>query len=362
MSRKPNYWMLCHTRKGKKTPLGDVGDTKAVSDMIECAQEIGITPLWFPPFNKDSLSQEELHHLIDGIIASVGIGDVMFILSPMIFYAGTKFQKRFYAKMAVRKVSVVVIVVDSANIAYPWYADYKDPDMIPISEKLAWQEAAAMIVHSEQMKEKIRSYGIHKKSFILEVLPYKSHVAPPQKDENFRQLIFAANVTEKRYEFIENIDLGSLPIHVYGQPSQQSKNHLIAHERNFAEELIREMCHGFGLVWDQWIDFSDDREKQYGDWQREYAKYTASSKLSLYLRSGLPVVLWRQDAQADLVLEHGLGFVVDELEEIPARLAEITREEYEKYCRREEKYSRLIEEGIDFKYAVLSAIKYVQGL
>jgi hypothetical protein len=79
----------------------------------------------------------------------------------------------------------------------------------------------------------------------------------------------------------------------------------------------------FGLVWDG--ETTQTCSGTYG----EYLRINDPHKASLYLASGMPVIIWKEAALADYILKNGCGIAVDSIEEIPARVKELTPGEYE---------------------------------
>lgn len=60
----------------------------------------------------------------------------------------------------------------------------------------------------------------------------------------------------------------------------------------------------------------------------EYMRYNDPHKVSLYLSSGLPVIMWKEAALADFIVTHNVGFVVESLTEIGNVLKQMTPEQY----------------------------------
>lgn len=86
--------------------------------------------------------------------------------------------------------------------------------------------------------------------------------------------------------------------------------------------LPTKLNEGFGLVWDGKSILSCE-----GD-TGNYLRYNNPHKLSLYISSGLPVVVWRDSAEAKLVIDNKLGFAVSSLTELEGILAKISEEDY----------------------------------
>ena len=78
----------------------------------------------------------------------------------------------------------------------------------------------------------------------------------------------------------------------------------------------------FGLVWD-----GSSPKTCEGAWG-EYLKINNPHKTSLYLASGIPVVIWSKAAMADFVKRNYCGIVVDSLEELHEKIEQISLSEY----------------------------------
>ena len=62
-------------------------------------------------------------------------------------------------------------------------------------------------------------------------------------------------------------------------------------------------------------------------------KYNNPHKLSLYLSSGLPVVIWDKAAEAVFVKNNKLGIAVNSLFELQSKLENITEDDYNEMAR-----------------------------
>ena len=66
-----------------------------------------------------------------------------------------------------------------------------------------------------------------------------------------------------------------------------------------------------GLVWDGNFDESDE-EKNY----KNYTRFNNPHKLSCYIASGMPVIVWKKSAIADFVRENNIGYEISNLYDI----------------------------------------------
>ena len=84
----------------------------------------------------------------------------------------------------------------------------------------------------------------------------------------------------------------------------------------------------------------------------EYLRINNPHKTSLYLSSGIPVVIWKEAALADFVIENNVGIAVDSLENIESILDKVTKEDYDKMKKNAYKLSKKLRSG----YFTMNAI------
>lgn len=113
-----------------------------------------------------------------------------------------------------------------------------------------------------------------------------------------------------------------------------------------SDRLIASVEGDFGLVWDG--DSTATCSGNFG----EYLQYNNPHKTSLYIRCGLPVIVWSKAALAPFVLRHGIGLCIDSLAELNERLPAVTPEAYRQLKENVEQMSRRMACGYYFKQAV----------
>ena len=84
----------------------------------------------------------------------------------------------------------------------------------------------------------------------------------------------------------------------------------------------------------------------------KYLKYNNPHKTSLYLASGIPVIIWKEAAMADLINEKQVGLVVDSLEDISDKFRKLQEEEYTKLKKNAEKLGKQLRTGAMLKTAI----------
>ena len=182
-----------------------------------------------------------------------------------------------------------------------------------------------IICHNEEMVKTLIDLGLNpNKIEVLEIFDYLI----PESEHSYAHAHFDGNIViagnlkpEKvgyMYKMPDNVDINAYGI---GYVDEDRKN--IHYFGSFdPNELPGALDGSFGLVWDG--TSTNTCEGAYG----EYLKINNPHKTSLYIASGLPVVIWSQAALAQFVLKYNCGIVVDSLNDLHDKLSQITEEEY----------------------------------
>ena len=106
-----------------------------------------------------------------------------------------------------------------------------------------------------------------------------------------------------------------------------------------AAEIPSKLTEGFGLVWD------GESINGCTGHTGEYLKYNNPHKLSLYLVSGLPVVIWSKAAEAQFVIDNNVGIAVDTIEDFSAEFDSLSQEKYYEMVENAKKISDKLRHG-----------------
>ena len=191
-------------------------------------------------------------------------------------------------------------------------------------KEIEWlNQADGLVVHSQAMQDYLRNQGVTTPMEILGLFDYLNP-QPLQGPQPYRRsLCFAGNLMKS--QFLSQVDFGGkLPLQVYGPNPLDDLSADVSYEGVYTpEELPQHLTANFGLVWDG--SRTDTCDGDFG----EYMQYNCPHKVSLYISSGLPVVVWEKAAVAKYLVENGLGIAVASLDELPGRLAQFSLEDYE---------------------------------
>lgn len=183
--------------------------------------------------------------------------------------------------------------------------------------------ADGLIVLNTKMKKWLTNKGITIPMVDLQVWDY-DNLQPFQENPKFdNSICFAGNLGKS--VFLKNLNLRH-NLSIFGSNQLESYPENTKYEGAFSpDELPKHICQNWGLVWDgPKIDTCDGA---YGS----YLRYNNPHKVSLYLSTGIPVIIWKDAAIADFISKNNLGILVSDLSELDNILDKITEAEYAEF-------------------------------
>ena len=214
-----------------------------------------------------------------------------------------------------------------------------------------------VIAHNARMSAYLAEHGIDREKLIdLELFDYLTDCPILARVRgNVPAVAVAGNLHPAKCGYLRELpdDPARLQINLYGE--NLDKTRLAQNMAYFGafspEALPGAMTGDFGLVWD-----GPSARTCAGNTGR-YLRYNSPHKLSLYLASGMPVIVWRESAMAEFVLKNRVGVAVDGLQTLPETLRAITDADYRAMCgnvrriaeklRRGDYYTRAVERSME---------------
>lgn len=163
---------------------------------------------------------------------------------------------------------------------------------------------------------------------------------------------FVGHLQKEQNAFLYMLPEG-LDVHLYGTGAPDKvPEHITKHGFIHPEDFARNGEGKFGLIW-----YGPNLEHDTKGYIGEYISYCNPHKLGLYMRAGIPVVLWRGAGAAPFVEREGIGITVDSLEDLDQRLKSITDEEYARMQRNIARVGARMAMGHYFRTAMDHALK-----
>ena len=182
------------------------------------------------------------------------------------------------------------------------------------------------IVHNDVMKEYLVGIGCSRDKIVsLEIFDYLFKETDFESTYS-KSVTIAGNLDTNKAAYISQLDhIKSIKFNLYGVNFDEK----LADAENInyfgsfsATEIPEKLNTGFGLVWD-----GNSIESCTGA-TGEYLKINNPHKLSLYLVSGIPVVIWKEAAEAEFVRKNKVGLCVASLKELENTMSTMTEGEY----------------------------------
>ena len=193
------------------------------------------------------------------------------------------------------------------------------------------ENADVIILHTSNMKKwAMEHYNIKGIIIILNIFDY---ILPMEKSKINKNLDFKEKIkiafcgNLQKANFLEKIELpDNVELILYGancSPTMKNKKGIIYKGAVLPEELPNLIgdCN-FGLVWD------GNEVNECSGMMGRYLQYNAPYKLSLYLSSGLPLIIWSKMGIANYLNKRGVAISLDSLNDLGNRLNNISDSEY----------------------------------
>lgn len=183
-------------------------------------------------------------------------------------------------------------------------------------------KAYKIIAHNRAMKEYLVGKGIGEDKIVT--LGVFDYIADRDREPNIdysAQICFAGNLNKS--VFLDKLPQ-DITVNLYGlKDDDREFGDNMRYMGSFPSDEIPFVLDGkYALVWDG--DSADTCTGLMG----EYTRYNNPHKLSLYICTGKPVIVWRQAAIAEFVIEQGIGVAVEGLSDLSSVIAGIDDEQY----------------------------------
>ena len=276
--------------------------SKARRDAEAIAREAGYEVFEFHGKRTGDGSLRAAAHLaLDGwqnwrrLLKTAEPGDLVLVLYPHYPVKSAFLMKQMISAGQRKGVRFIALVhdLDSLRGLFGRAAEYSDGQVLPRFD--------AVICHNEKMKAALKEKGLPPERMVsLDVFDYLSSQTPAPHDRK-DGIAVAGNLSPEKSGYLlswlsseegfsseeELSSAEELPIHLYGKglEGERLPKRVCLHGPVSPEELPETLCGGFGLVWD------GPSAKGCDGKSGNYLRWNNPHKLSLYLASGLPVIL-----------------------------------------------------------------------
>ena len=237
--------------------------------------------------------------------------DILFLQTSM------KVLEGIFRIKEIKHFKIVYLIHDVFSIRY----DNEDKHEKEIRQEInALNKCDYVICHNSVMKERLEELGCRSTLIELEIFDYKvpNGSIPKKQDMTVPSIAFAGNIAKSSFLMDLDTRIKKINVNVYGNPL--TKFQKLTYKGTVpAEELPQKIEGMYGLIWEgEYIAHEEDN----------YLRYNNPHKTSLYIVSGLPIVIWSKAAMANFVISNNIGITIDSLNELEDRLYNISEDEY----------------------------------
>lgn len=229
-----------------------------------------------------------------------------------------------------RGVRIILLIHDLDLFRHALRSDVSLPARIRIrlEEKSLLEKADYIIAHNIYMKKKLVSFGLDSRKILnLGIFDYlipgfEDRIGSRKPLGRDLPVIIAGSMMRHKAGYVYDLPEDQA-FNLYGIGYEDENRPGVVYHGAFPpDDLPFEVEGSFGLVWD-----GDTRSTCSGTYG-EYLRINNPHKTSMYLASGIPVIIWEEAALADFVRRHHCGITVASLDEIGKTLREMPEEEY----------------------------------
>lgn len=216
-------------------------------------------------------------------------------------------------------------------------------------EMAKFNRADYLVLHNPEMRKWFQENGCTAKIVDLNLFDYIHKLGKAKPFEGkvgSFNIAFAGGLGLEKSAFLYELDAlkpKSFRLNLYGNGLLKDRlkaDTVLDYRGSFAPEAVVDHITGdFGLVWNG--ETLDQCSGAFG----AYLKYNNPHKTSLYLVGGLPIIVWKDAAIAQFVVEQGLGIAIDSLQELDGVLEQMDVKTYKAMFDRAQDFREKVANG-----------------
>ena len=274
-------------------------------------------------------------------------GDTLLLQIPIFYHS--LFLNTILSKLKRKGVKLIAFIHDLESVRYSQFSNsFISKFRVNYEEKSVLRIADAIISHNSKMSDYLRRIIPRANIVELEMFDYYAMYNPRNNPDN--AIIVAGNLSKQKSGYIYSLPDG-IEINLYGVNYEGIDSNLINYKGSYYPDVLINKIKGkYGLVWD-----GDSLETCSGV-TGEYLKINSPHKMSLYLASELPIIIWKDAAMASFVKRNKCGVLIDNLQMLHSVLHNTEDVLYNEYKNNSIRIGKRIKEGYFTKKAVKKVI------
>lgn len=327
--------------------------SKPISDTIETLGNIGCQNMGEIDSLPNVFGNRVISpHTLRTYFMHVKNGDIIFVQYPLYISYPAFWQVIHYLRVTKKcKLTFIIHDINSLRIdpavGMGGMGHTNDATRSLKNELRILKFASEILVPTNAMRDFLRN--TNKLSANITVFGLYEHLSSSKEMPVFKKkktMIFAGNLNKA--EFLTKLNQSEFHYEIYGnKPSTFSLPLNLDYRGSYpSEELASHFSGGFGLVWD------GSSIEGISGVMGNYLRYNSPFKASMFLASGVPVVVWKQAAIADFVERNNLGLIVNSLKEAEVAIQGLSDAKYNDLVTNVRSFGLKLRKGVQFTDAV----------
>lgn len=182
--------------------------------------------------------------------------------------------------------------------------------------------AELVIAHTKSMKNYLLNNGVESSKIkVLNIFDYLVEDQHPPRRILTKEVVFAGNLSKS--SFLKQLMDSPIRLSLlcYGEIDFEIKSPIV-YKGVFEPGRVESVAGSWGLVWDG--NSVDTCNGLLGN----YLRINSPHKVSMYIVARLPIIIWREAALANYILDNGLGVAINGLDEISDLLLSVSESDY----------------------------------
>lgn len=329
--------------------------SKATNDVIDILSSMNIkkVPVLIATRNQGLFSKvwRQLKFFKDwlNVYAHIPNGSILILQNPFRIRQLGRYQILMRLKKE-KNVKIISIIHDVELLRYDTKFSRKEfQETLVIADQL--------IVHNDSMKQWFIEQGVSEFKLIsLEIFDYLSDKLSDVPTNYSKKVVIAGNLAKEKSPYVYKLgQISNVNFELLGVNYEPQKNdsNVVYHGAFAPDDVPNHLTHGFGLVWD-----GSEIDSCAGE-TGNYLRYNNPHKLSLYLSSSLPVIIWSEAAEAKFVEKHQVGLTISSLYELEGKLAQLTEDNYQIMVKNTKRIKEQLQNGYYLKNAISKALERI---
>lgn len=274
-------------------------------------------------------------------------GDTLIIQYPII---NTTLGIENVIKRHAKRIEIIALIHDMDSLRYtPENEGKMLYKRVKREDEKFLNSCTHIIAHNNKMKEELIKLGNNEnKITTLKLFDYilsEQIIEKEHKKED--PIIIAGNLSKQKAKYLQYLkDIDSVKFNLYGIGYEGDELNVDYKGAFLPVELLNNLEGSMGLVWD-----GVSKDTCVGGFGN-YLKYNNPHKVSMYLTAGIPVVIWKEAALAQFIIDNNLGYTIEKLDDITELQKNITKEDYKIKITNAKKISQKLRNGEFLKNAL----------